>query len=106
MISDPDIANQVSRLMLDIFRQVDESLSNVRERCPADELKAYQNAIFTTDDVTFFVGENGTGNLRHSTRRFHSETVWSHLAYPSQENRKRKLSRDPMTASVGANGHL
>jgi hypothetical protein len=44
MISDPEIAKQVSRLMLDLFRQVDESLANVRERCPSDEVRAYQTA--------------------------------------------------------------
>lgn len=44
MISDPQIATQISRLMLDIFRQVDESLALVRERCPPEEVAAYQKA--------------------------------------------------------------
>jgi hypothetical protein len=44
MISDPEIAHQISRLMLDLFRQVDESLADVRERCPTDEARAYQSA--------------------------------------------------------------
>lgn len=44
MIADPEIAKDVSRVMLDIFRRVDESLAAVREQCPADEVKAYQTA--------------------------------------------------------------
>jgi hypothetical protein len=45
MISDQQIATQVSRLMLDLFRQVDESITSVRASCPADEVAAYQKAI-------------------------------------------------------------
>jgi hypothetical protein len=44
MISDANIARQVSQLMLNMFSQVDESLAMVRERCPADEVQAYQTA--------------------------------------------------------------
>lgn len=44
MISDPQLASHISRLMLDIFRQIDESLATVREQCPPEEVAAYQKA--------------------------------------------------------------
>lgn len=44
MISDASTAKQVSDLMLDIFRRVDESLWAVKQACPPDEAAAYQKA--------------------------------------------------------------
>ncbi len=44
MISDPVIARHISDLMLEMFRQVDESVGHVRERCSPDEASAYQRA--------------------------------------------------------------
>jgi hypothetical protein len=44
MIADPEIARSVSDLMLEIFRQVDESVAYIRARCSADEASAYQKA--------------------------------------------------------------
>jgi hypothetical protein len=44
MISDPEIARIVSDLMLELFRRVDESVDQIRERCSAEEASAYQRA--------------------------------------------------------------
>ncbi len=44
MISDAKVAGQVSELMLEIFRRVDESVAMVKEACPAEEASAYQKA--------------------------------------------------------------
>jgi len=44
MISDDKTAKQISDLMLEIFRQIDESVAFIRETCPSDEAAAYQKA--------------------------------------------------------------
>ena len=44
MISDSGLAKEISDLMLDIFRRIDESCATVRARCSADEASAYQKA--------------------------------------------------------------
>jgi hypothetical protein len=42
MISDERIAKQISDLMLDLFRRVDESISLVKQACPQEEAAAYK----------------------------------------------------------------
>jgi len=44
MISNPDIATKISELMLELFRQVDESVAMVKESCSPEEAAAYQTA--------------------------------------------------------------
>jgi hypothetical protein len=44
MISSANIAKQISDLMLDLFRRVDESVAMVRETCTPEEAAAYQKA--------------------------------------------------------------
>jgi len=44
MISDANIAKQISELMLDLFRRVDESVAMVREKCSPEEAAIYQKA--------------------------------------------------------------
>ncbi|MCU1308939.1 MAG: hypothetical protein JWO20_64 [Candidatus Angelobacter sp.] len=44
MISNSDVAKQISELMLDLFRRVDESVDMVKETCPPEEAAAYQKA--------------------------------------------------------------
>jgi hypothetical protein len=44
MISDANIAKQISDLMLELFRRIDESVAMVRKHCPAGEAAAYQKA--------------------------------------------------------------
>ena len=45
MISNVEVAEQVSELMLDIFRRVDESVFRVKETCPEAEAAAYSKAV-------------------------------------------------------------
>lgn len=44
MISDENIAKQISDLMLDIFQRVDASCESVKQACPPDEAAAYVKA--------------------------------------------------------------
>ena len=44
MLSNPDIAKQISDLMMDIFIRVDESVRMVREACGSDEAALYRKA--------------------------------------------------------------
>lgn len=44
MVSDRDVAKQISELMIEIERQVAKSLTVVNERCPPEEYKAYKKA--------------------------------------------------------------
>lgn len=44
MISNANVAKQISDLMLDLFRRVDESVAVVRETCTPEETAAYQKA--------------------------------------------------------------
>jgi len=44
MLSNSEVAKQVSELMLDIFRRVDQSVAMVKQTCPAEEAKAYSKA--------------------------------------------------------------
>jgi hypothetical protein len=45
MISNGDIAKQISDLMLDIFRRVDESVEMVKATCPVEEALVYNKAV-------------------------------------------------------------
>ena len=45
MISNSDVAKQISDLMLDIFRRVDESVATVKTKCPLDEALVYKKAV-------------------------------------------------------------
>ncbi len=45
MISDSSTAKQISELMLDVFRRVDESVASVKGTCPPEEAAAYQKAV-------------------------------------------------------------
>ena len=45
MISNPDIAKQISQLMHDVFRRLDESTEMVRNSCPPEEATTYRRAI-------------------------------------------------------------
>lgn len=44
MISNANVAKQISDLMLELFRRVDESVAMVRETCTPEEAAAYQKA--------------------------------------------------------------
>jgi len=44
MISNANVAKQISDLMLDLFRRVDKSVAMVRETCTLEEAVAYQKA--------------------------------------------------------------
>lgn len=44
MVSDPDVAKQISELMIEIERRVAKSLTIVNERCSPEEYKAYKKA--------------------------------------------------------------
>ena len=44
MISNTDVGNQISDLMLDLFLPVDKSLAMVKETYSAEEAAAYQKA--------------------------------------------------------------
>jgi len=44
MISNDEIAKQVSDLMQDIFLRIDKSVAAVREACPPEEAEAYIRA--------------------------------------------------------------
>jgi len=45
MISNGNTAKQISELMLDVFRQVDESVDMVKATCSPEESAAYQKAV-------------------------------------------------------------
>lgn len=45
MISNANTAKQISQLMLDVFRRLDESVEMVRNSCPPEETKAYRQAV-------------------------------------------------------------
>jgi hypothetical protein len=45
MISNREIAQQISELMLDIFRRVDESVTMVKSTCQIEEAAAYSKAV-------------------------------------------------------------
>ena len=45
MLSNPDVAKEVSVLMMDIFCRIDESVQAVRKSCSADEAGAYSKAV-------------------------------------------------------------
>ena len=45
MISNVDVARQISELMLDLFRQIDESVAMVKKTCLPEEAAAYQKAV-------------------------------------------------------------
>jgi hypothetical protein len=45
MISNSSTAIQISKLMLDVFRRVDESVALVKETCPPEEAAVYQKAV-------------------------------------------------------------
>jgi len=44
MIKDPNVAKQVSEVMLDIFARVDASLTEVKKTCSPEEVAAYRKA--------------------------------------------------------------
>jgi len=44
MISDTDTAKQISDLMLDLFRRVDESIATIKTTCSPEEAAAYSKA--------------------------------------------------------------
>lgn len=44
MISEPKTAKQISELMLDIFRRIDESVLMVNETCRPEEAAVYKKA--------------------------------------------------------------
>ena len=44
MLSNPDVARQISDLMMDIFTRVHESVEMVQETCGADEAGRYRKA--------------------------------------------------------------
>jgi hypothetical protein len=45
MISNPDVAQEISGLMMDIFCRIDESVQAVRKSCSSDEAAAYSKAV-------------------------------------------------------------
>jgi hypothetical protein len=45
MISNPNIAREVSDLMRDVFHRIDESCQMVRSKCPPDEANAYLKSV-------------------------------------------------------------
>jgi len=44
MISDVAMAREISDLILDLFRRLDESVQRVKETCPTEDAAAYQEA--------------------------------------------------------------
>ena len=44
MISNLDVARQISELMLDLFHKVDESVTAVNQRCAPEEAHLYEKA--------------------------------------------------------------
>ena len=44
MVSNPEIAKQISELMIEIERQVAKSLTIVNDKCSPEEYKAYKKA--------------------------------------------------------------
>lgn len=45
MISDGTIAKQISDLMLDVYRRLEESVGTVKKSCPPEEHAAYKRAV-------------------------------------------------------------
>jgi hypothetical protein len=45
MISNADTAKQISQLMHDIFRRLDESVETVRNSCSQEEAATYRKAV-------------------------------------------------------------
>lgn len=45
MISNSELAKQISDLMQDVFVRLDESVTAVRQACPPDEADAYSKAV-------------------------------------------------------------
>ncbi len=45
MISDPKIAREVARLMLELSDRAQESMKAVEEKCSPEDFKAYKKAI-------------------------------------------------------------
>ena len=45
MIENDEIAKDISRLMLDTSRKLDQSLITVRKDCPQEEFLAYRTAV-------------------------------------------------------------
>ena len=45
MISNTEIAKQVSQLMHDVFRRLDESVEMVKNSCSQDEAASYRKAV-------------------------------------------------------------
>lgn len=45
MISNADIAKQISELMLDVFRRLDESVTTVQEGCHPDEVVLFRKSV-------------------------------------------------------------
>ena len=45
MITDVNIAKQISDLMLDVYRQLEESVEMVKKSCPPEEHAAYKRAV-------------------------------------------------------------
>jgi len=45
MIKNPDTAKQISDLMHDVFRRLDESTELVKRTCSADDFAAYSRSI-------------------------------------------------------------
>jgi hypothetical protein len=44
MISDKDVAKQISDLMIDLSQKIDDSIRLVQEKCPENDFKAYRSA--------------------------------------------------------------
>lgn len=44
MISDKDVAKQISDLMIDLSQKIDDSIRLVHEKCPEKDFKAYRSA--------------------------------------------------------------
>jgi hypothetical protein len=45
VITNANTAKQISELMLDVFRRVDESVAMVKKTCSPEEAAAYQKAV-------------------------------------------------------------
>jgi hypothetical protein len=45
MISNHEIAKEISELMLDVFHRLDESMKKVRSVCSAEEADVYQKSV-------------------------------------------------------------
>ena len=45
MISNGELAKQISDLMLDVFCRLDESVTTVRQTCSPEEADAYSKAV-------------------------------------------------------------